>query len=144
MTDEQMPVKIKVKTDVAYEGENETFELSLFGRLFKKGGSTFLKYDEVQDEGVVHTIVKLAEESALILRSGALKMRMIFEQGEQLNGSYESQYGTLLITTDTTDFTHEINDIGTGRALLTYRLLMQGDPVGTYTMNIHYELEEQL
>lgn len=144
MTDEQMPVKIKVKTDVEHEGENETFELSLFGRLFKKNGSTFLKYDEVQDEGVVHTIVKLAEESALILRSGALKMRMIFEQGEQLNGSYESQYGTLLITTDTINFTHEINDIGTGQALLTYKLLMQGDPVGTYMMNIYYELEEQL
>ncbi|OKL37682.1 hypothetical protein BLL40_04390 [Domibacillus mangrovi] len=139
-----MPVKIKVKTDVEHEGENETFELSLFGQLFKKGGSTFLKYDEVQDEGVVHTIVKLAEESALILRSGALKMRMIFEQGEQLNGSYESQYGTLLITTETINFTHEINDIGTGQALLTYKLLMQGDPVGTYTMNIYYELEEQL
>ncbi|WP_245796285.1 DUF1934 domain-containing protein [Domibacillus antri] len=144
MADERMPVKIRVKTDVAHEGENETFELSLFGRLFKKDGSTFLKYDEVQEEGVVHTIVKLAEENALILRSGALKMRMIFEQGQQLNGSYESQYGTLLVTTDTTAFKHKTNDKGTGQAQLTYRLLMQGDPVGTYTMNIHYELEEQL
>ncbi|OMP66711.1 hypothetical protein BTO28_10925 [Domibacillus epiphyticus] len=139
-----MPVKIRVKTDVAHEGEKETFELSLFGRLFKKDGSTFLKYDEVQEEGVVHTIVKLAKENALILRSGALKMRMVFEQGQQLNGSYESQYGTLLVTTDTTSFEHDTNDAGTGHAQLTYRLLMQGDPVGTYTMNIQYELEEQL
>lgn len=139
-----MPVKIRVKTDVAHEGENEAFELSLFGQLFKKDGSTFLKYDEVQDEGVVHTIVKLADASALILRSGALKMRMIFEEGQQLNGSYESQYGTLLVTTDTQTFTHHTMDRGTGRAELVYKLLMQGDAVGTYTMNIQYELEEQL
>ncbi|WP_245629830.1 DUF1934 domain-containing protein [Domibacillus robiginosus] len=144
MTNEQMPVKIRVKTNVAHEGETETFELSLFGRLFKKDGSTFLKYDEVQDEGVVHTIVKLADASALILRSGALKMRMIFEEGQRLNGSYESQYGTLLVTTDTQTFTHSTNNAGTGRAELVYNLLMQGDAVGTYTMNIHYELEEQL
>ncbi|WNS81088.1 DUF1934 domain-containing protein [Domibacillus sp. DTU_2020_1001157_1_SI_ALB_TIR_016] len=144
MADEQMPVKIRVKTDVAHEGEKETFELSLFGRLFKKDGSTFLKYDEVQDEGVVHTIVKLADAGALILRSGALKMRMIFEEGQRLNGSYESQFGTLLLTTDTKIFTHNMNDAGTGQAELVYSLLMQGDAVGTYTMNIHYELEEQL
>ncbi|WP_245676190.1 DUF1934 domain-containing protein [Domibacillus iocasae] len=144
MTDEQMPVKIRVKTDVAHEGESETFELSLFGQLFKKDGSTFLKYDEVQDEGIVHTIVKLANENALILRSGALKMRMIFEEGQQLNGSYESQYGTLLVTTDTQAFTHKSDDAGTGQAELVYNLLMQGDAVGTYTMNIHYELEENL
>ncbi|WP_231584135.1 DUF1934 domain-containing protein [Domibacillus indicus] len=144
MTDEQMPVKIRVKTDVAHEGENETFELSLFGRLFKKDGSTFLKYDEVQEEGVVHTIVKLADASALILRSGALKMRMIFEEGQRLNGSYESQYGTLLVTTDTETFTHNTTSTGTGRAKLVYKLLMQGEAVGIYTMNIHYELEEQL
>lgn len=139
-----MPVKIRVKTDVAHEGENEAFELSLFGQLFKKDGSTFLKYDEVQDEGVVHTVVKLADASALILRSGALKMRMIFEEGRQLNGSYESQYGTLLVTTDTQAFTHHTTNTGTGRAELVYKLLMQGDAVGTYTMNIQYELEEQL
>ncbi len=139
-----MPVKIRVKTDVAHEGENETFELSLFGRLFKKDGSTFLKYDEVQEEGVVHTIVKLADASALILRSGALKMRMIFEEGQRLNGSYESQYGTLLVTTDTETFTHNTTSTGTGRAKLVYKLLMQGEAVGIYTMNIHYELEEQL
>lgn len=142
MTDEQVPVKIWVKTDVAHEGEKETFELSLFGRLFQKDGSTFLKYDEVQDEGVVHTIVKLADANALILRSGALKMRMIFEEGQLLNGSYESQYGTLLVTTDTKTFTHKTDRTGTGRAELVYKLLMQGDAVGTYTMNIHYELEE--
>ena len=144
MTDEQIPVKIRVKTDVAHEGERETFELSLFGRLFKKDGSTFLKYDEVQDKGVVHTIVKLADRNALILRSGALKMRMVFEQGQQLNGSYESQYGTLLVTTDTQIFTHNSNNAGTGQAELVYKLLMQGGAVGTYTMNIHYELEENL
>ncbi len=144
MADEQMPVKIRVKTDVAHEGENETFELSLFGRLFKKDGSTFLKYDEVQDEGVVHTIVKLANENALILRSGALKMRMVFEKGQKLSGSYESQYGTLLVTTDTQTFTHKTNNAGAGQAELVYNLLMQGDAVGTYTMNIQYELEETL
>ncbi|HZG70401.1 MAG TPA: DUF1934 domain-containing protein [Chondromyces sp.] len=139
------PVKIHLKTTVEHDGERETFELSLFGKYYEKKDAIFLKYDEVQEEGTVHTIVKLSPEGALILRSGAVKMRMVFQYKEQLSGSYESPYGTLLLTTDTRNLscrTYKGQQLE-GNLQLTYQLLMQGSSAGIYSMAIQFKEERE-
>lgn len=140
---EQTDVKIHLKTHIQHGDEKDSFELFSDGRYYEKGDSFFLKYDEVQEEGTIHTIVKIKrDEEALILRSGAVKMRMVFKEGEELVGSYESQLGTLMITTKTLKLTHTANRVNNeGEIHLSYQLYMQGSPVGKYEMNISYKEE---
>jgi uncharacterized beta-barrel protein YwiB (DUF1934 family) len=140
---EQTEVKIHLKTRIQHGEEKDSFELFSDGRYYEKGDSFFLKYDEVQEEGTIHTIVKMKQdEEALILRSGAVKMRMVFKEGEELVGSYESQLGTLMITTKTSKLTHTVDRTrNNGEISLSYQLYMQGNPVGKYEMNISYKEE---
>ncbi|RIW27848.1 DUF1934 domain-containing protein [Bacillus salacetis] len=140
---EHTDVKVHLKTRIQHGGEKDSFELYANGRYYEKGDSLYLKYDEVQEEGTIHTIFKLKrDEEALILRSGAVKMRMVFKEDEEHAGSYESQLGTLMITTKTSKLTHTANRTkNDGEINLSYRLYMQGSPVGEYEMDISYKEE---
>lgn len=138
----QTPVKINLKTDIRREEDAESYELAVFGRHYRKGGSDYLAYDEVLEEGTVHTIVKIGEGDALILRSGAVKMRLSFHEHEQMGGSHESPFGSLLLTTDTKRLEHRQSGEGCGgRIQLIYELSMQGAPAGEYEMIIDYKEE---
>jgi uncharacterized beta-barrel protein YwiB (DUF1934 family) len=141
---EQIPVKIHLRTDIQHGDEKDSFELIAFGRYYKKGNSAYLKYDEVQEEGTVHTIVKMASENALILRSGAVKMRLSFDEAHELNGSYETEIGTLLLTTTTNKLKYkEDEENKSGEFQVQYELHMQGSSVGQYQMVISFKEEAQ-
>ncbi|MEI5909046.1 DUF1934 family protein [Bacillus spongiae] len=133
------PVKIHLTTSISQEGEKETISFTTFGRYYQKAGAYFLKYDEVLEEGTVKTIVKVKETTGLIMRSGALKMRLAFDLRTKMNGSYESAHGTFLLQTTTKKLSHTMLSDTEGEILLIYDLSMQGSVVGTYKMNITYK-----
>ncbi|MDQ0214184.1 uncharacterized beta-barrel protein YwiB (DUF1934 family) [Oikeobacillus pervagus] len=138
------PVKIHLKTTIEQEDEKETIELALFGQYYQKGNNSYLKYEEVHEEGTVQTIVKMSEQQALILRNGAIKMRLPFQLEGTLNGSHESPFGTLLLTTRTNELAHHTyTDIPiNGEFQISYQLMMQEQIAGNYTMSIQYKEEE--
>jgi uncharacterized beta-barrel protein YwiB (DUF1934 family) len=139
---EQTPVKIKVKTDIRSGGNKETFELTAFGRYYKKNGSRFLQYDEENEAGTVKTIVKMAEGEALILRSGAVKMRLPFRMNKRMRGSYEMPFGTMEMLTLTKGLSQTFEDgNGKGSFDLLYEMKMQGSQAGTYHLAITFEEE---
>jgi uncharacterized beta-barrel protein YwiB (DUF1934 family) len=135
------PVKIELKTTVWQDGEQETFELVLFGRYYKKEDAIYLQYEEVQEEGTIHSVVKVKEFEAVILRKGAVNMRMSFSKKEEMPGSYESPFGTMLLTTKTDVLSWEQNEEDTleGAIRLKYHLHSHGSYVGTYDLSITYK-----
>jgi uncharacterized beta-barrel protein YwiB (DUF1934 family) len=134
----EIPMKIQVKTTIEQDGGKETYELTVFGRYLQKDGASFLKYEEVQDEGSVRTIVKLTDEEALILRGGAVKMRLPFRQGAIRNGSYEMPFGVFETRTFTKHLHHTFES-GSGSIDILYDFKMQGSPGGTYRLEITFE-----
>jgi uncharacterized beta-barrel protein YwiB (DUF1934 family) len=134
---EQMPVKIKVNTTIWNNGEKETFELTTFGRYYEKNNSFFLQYEEVMEEGTVKSIVKVSENETLILRSGAVNMRMVFELNKKHAGRYETPFGTMGISTRTKRLAHDITE-QKGAIDILYELHMQGSIAGTYHLEIGY------
>lgn len=130
-TNTDIPVKIKVKTTI---DQQETFELLTFGRYSQKDGATFLRYEEVQEEGTVRTIVKAAGSTALILRGGAVKMRLPFELNRKLRGSYELPFGVFETVTLAKRIEHT-----EGRIEILYDFAMQGEHAGTYHLEITYQ-----
>lgn len=111
----------------------ESFDIRTTGVLTLKGEQPYLVYDEVQNEKAVRTTVKLDKKSALILRSGGVKMRLPFQMGELQTGSYETGYGTLMITTNTKHLHFEDGHFQVG-----YDLLINDEVAGTYTLELTY------
>lgn len=137
----EIPVKINVKTTI---DDQEMFELTVFGRYFQKDQASYLQYEEVMEEGAVRTIVKAAptKDEALILRSGAVKMRLPFELGRKLRGSYEMPFGTFETTTKARKLDHSFEN-GSGQISILYDFAMQGTPAGTYHLEISFQEEQK-
>jgi uncharacterized beta-barrel protein YwiB (DUF1934 family) len=133
----EIPVKINVKTTI---DRQETFELHVFGRYSQKGNADFLQYEEVMEEGNVRTIVKMAAEEALILRGGAVKMRLPFELNRKLNGSYELPFGQFAIVTKAKKMNYS-HENGKGRFEIVYDFSMEGSSQGTYHLEIVFQEE---
>jgi uncharacterized beta-barrel protein YwiB (DUF1934 family) len=128
-------MKIKVKTTI---DEQETFELNVFGRYYQKGNASYLQYEEVLEEGTVRTIVKVAPDQALILRGGAVKMRLPFRTNLKMRGSYEMPFGVFETLTLARRIVHT-----EGLIDILYDFTMQGSPGGTYHLEITFQEDEK-
>lgn len=135
----EVPVKINVKTTIDHD---ETFELMVFGTYFEKGNAAYLRYEEAVEEGSVRTIVKMAHNDALILRGGAIKMRLPFELNRKLNGSYEMPFGQFATVTKAKriDFSYEN---GKGHFEVLYDFSMEGVEASTYQLEIAFQEEKK-
>lgn len=132
------PVKVKLKTTIQQPNEEpEIYELWASGTLIEKGEHSYLKYEEIQDEQVIKTSVKMGSSQGLILRSGGVNMRLPFLIGADQTGNYESEFGSLIVKTKTRQMTFEFIE-DQGHFLVQYELIVGGQPVGEYTLEFHY------
>lgn len=134
-------VKIKLITKIRpIEGESETYEMWLQGNYIEKAGNAYLRYEEVQDGKAIRTTVKLGNEQALIMRVGAVNMRLPLNIQEQQMGHYDSEFGSLPLMTRTLelDFQRQLEDERSGLFSVQYDLIMNGQSVGNYTVNIQF------
>ncbi|RUL53130.1 MULTISPECIES: DUF1934 domain-containing protein [Lysinibacillus] len=134
-------VKIKLNSTIQpIDGEPENYEMWLNGSYINKAGKTYLRYEEVLDDKSIQTTVKMDNLQALILRSGGVKMRLPFNSEKQESGHYDTQFGTLPILTETHQLTHDHEEEHgiNGNFKVQYDLIISGQSVGKYTLEIHY------
>jgi uncharacterized beta-barrel protein YwiB (DUF1934 family) len=161
-TAEQIPVKINVKTTI-HQGDGfkpavtagtiekvkkaettETYELIAFGRYKKTASAVYIRYTEAMEVGNIDTTVKITDKETLILRNGAIKMRMIFHPGHQVSGTYHTPHGLMEIITDTKTLQYSFNEkTNEGQISLQYDLSMQGALAGTYDLEIKFKEERR-
>lgn len=119
------------------DGESESYEMWLTGQLLEKAGSIYLKYEEVQEDKTIRTTMKLGNEQALIMRNGAVKIRLPLNIIEQQMGHYESDFGSMPLVIDTKEMTFTKQEVS-GDFHVQYDLLMGGQSVGNYTLDITF------
>ncbi|MED3800440.1 DUF1934 domain-containing protein [Lysinibacillus xylanilyticus] len=119
------------------DGESEGYEMLLTGQLLEKAGSIYLKYEEVQEDKTIRTTMKLGSEQALIMRNGAVKMRLPLNIIEQQMGHYESEFGSMPLVIDTKEMMFTKQAVS-GDFHVQYDLLMGGQSVGNYTLDITF------
>lgn len=139
MSEQGTKVKIKlVSTILPTDGERETYEMWLEGSLVKKAGTDYLRYEEVQEDQTIRTVVKLAQNQALIMRSGSVNMRLPLNLEQNERGHYESIYGSLPLETKTYQLAIERKPNGSGHFATQYDLIIGGASVGNYTLEINF------
>ncbi|MFJ7731267.1 DUF1934 domain-containing protein [Lysinibacillus sp. NPDC097231] len=132
----QVNIKL-ISTIRPIEGEFESYEMWLTGQLLEKAGSMYLKYEEVQEGKTIRTTMKLGNKRALIMRAGAVNMRLPLNIIEQQTGHYESEFGSMPLVIQTKEMTF-IKRAVSGDFHVQYDLLMGGQSVGNYTLDITF------
>ena len=134
-------VKIKlVSSIIPTEGELEKYEMWLEGSCIEKGGNHYLRYEEVQEDIQIQTTIKLNDKRGFINRSGGVNMRLPLNPGMHENGHYESPFGSLPLITNTHQLAIDVtqNESVSGRFNAQYDLIIGGNSVGRYTLDIQF------
>lgn len=135
----EIPVTISVKTMISHQEHTETVDTTTTGYFYHKDNALFLKYEETSETVSVRTIVKVAANDALVLRNGAVKMRLPFVLGVEKKGHYETPFGTFETATMTKQIEHDYQaESGKGQIRLVYDFSLQGSNAGTYELHIHF------
>jgi uncharacterized beta-barrel protein YwiB (DUF1934 family) len=133
-------VNINIKTTIFQDNGKEIIETKATGRFYLKEQASYLQYEEESAEGSIRTIVKLAEEEVLILRSGAVKMRMPLILNKEVKGSYELPFGQFETSAIAKKIEHSFDlESGEGYINLRYDFSLQGSHAGTYDLEISFQ-----
>ncbi len=140
------PVKILVKTEVNRDGKEEIFELTVFGKYYRKNNTTYFIYDEVMEHGNVHTVVKMTESEeprVQISRKGAVNMRLFFQENKVMTGTYKTNIANFKAETGTEKIHFEWDDERKeGIMMIKYHFFMQDVEVGTYKLEFTFKEDQ--
>lgn len=135
----KIPIKLKVKTTIFQDGDRQTTELITFGTLVKKENADFIQYDEVMEEvGTIDTTLKLAQDEALILRNGPVKMNLPLQKNKKRSGRYTTPYGIFDLETHTSRYAYLPIEYS-GTIELLYDLAIHGQSAGQFLLNIEFK-----
>lgn len=131
-------VSIKLQSSIQHPGQQkETHALETTGRYIQKAQTSYLKYEEISNGDKIDTTVKIMNDEALILRSGAVQMRLPFVVDEEKPGTYGNGPAALRLNVKTTalDFTQQA---ASGTFNVMYELHASDGLLGTYEITITY------
>ena len=138
------PVKITLKTKVIQDQINESYEFIVFGRYYEKENASYLIYDEILENGTIHTTVKIKDDQVLIIRKGAINMRQTFKKDHLMSGTFETGLGTFILTTNTRRLDFNWDEVQKKGILnINYQLIMEQVDVGTYHLSFTFKEEKE-
>ena len=126
-----------------YEGDEpqEKMEFVTEGKLFERGGATYLVYDESEFSGFpgCKTSLKLKGNHVRMKRTGndlETGTVMEFESGKRFTSKYETPYGIMdmEILTDRVD--NNLSENGTGNVDIDYHVSLEGALEGRNELRI--------
>ena len=127
-------VDVRLKSTIRHVGQAaDKHELATSGTVVEKAGKTYLQFVESQNDQEVRTTVKLDESDALIMRNGAVQMRLPFSVGEVRPGTYGSGPATFDLLVKTTKL-----EVGADTFKAHYELHANGALLGKHELIITY------
>lgn len=111
------------------------------GKLYEKGDSTYLIYDESEFSGFpgCKTTLKLTGDCIRMKRTGSevgFGMEFIFEKGKRFNSKYHTPYGNLDMEVLTNDVVNNLTEEGFGDINIDYHVSLNGMAEGRNRLKI--------
>lgn len=130
-----------IGTQVNSNMEEEQLEFITEGKLYEKGETMYLIYDETELSGMPGCKTRLK------LKDGSIKMRRVgksvgidteieFEKGKRYNGYYDTPYGAFEIEVLTNHLENKVKSDGTGSLNIDYSVSLKGLVEGRNKLNI--------
>ena len=137
---ETKDVTIRLSSTICHPGQDEeTHEVHATGKYIKKSDRVYLKFNEDQNGDRIQTTVKMGEEDALIMRTGATDMRLPFDLDGERHGTYGSGPANfnLIVKTNLLEFIEQ-EDGNSGSFTVNYDLIAEGSVLGIYKLLFTY------
>ena len=111
------------------------------GKLYEKGDSTYLIYDESEFSGFpgCKTTLKLTGDCIRMKRIGSevgFGMEFIFEKGKRFNSKYHTPYGNLDMEVLNNDVVNNLTEEGFGDINIDYHVSLNGMAEGRNRLKI--------
>lgn len=121
-------VTIVLRSSQRYpQQEPEEMELTVHGKLYFRGGSVFISYEESAMTGMenTRTTLKVEPERVEIIRTGKNHSRLCFQEGLRHESPYRTPYGLLQLATVTHSLMARMGQEG-GTLEIRYQVEMEG------------------
>jgi uncharacterized beta-barrel protein YwiB (DUF1934 family) len=139
---QSIPIQVKFVTEIHDGPRKETIAFETIGLYYDKGQTTYVTFQEPNDQGEVKTMLKIKQDEVVITRAGAVVMRQIHKKGQLTTGTYESQLGSFSLQTKTDNVHFEWSEKNRkGQLFLTYALQIQENNAGRYAITITFKEE---
>ena len=135
----KQPVLLSIRGRQEYpEQEPEVIELTTDGTMEFRNGGWDICYEESELTGLagVTTTFRVEPGKVTLDRKGALKSRMVFEQGVEHNSLYQMPFGALMLSVKATHVFYDIVPDG-GVIDLSYNINIENTEAGV----IDYHLD---
>lgn len=118
-------------------GEEEHIDLMTEAQLYERGGKYYICYDESELTGLggTRTTVKLDGATVSMIRTGKYPSELLFAKDQRHVGLYETDYGTLTISTHTGRLQNSIGADG-GELSIEYTIEVDNSLVGRHSFRI--------
>jgi len=130
------PVSLRQVTTIEDGPMRESVELEADGTLFETKDGFAVKFVQ-PDEQPIDTTIKWSKDQIALNRKGPVAMHHVFILKETTKSQYGSQFGQMLMETDT-----ETIEMKPQQMQFRYTLKMNGQAVGTYMIDLTWERSE--
>lgn len=112
------------------EGKEVKIELVSAGKYYEKNKARYIVYEESAITGLegVTTVVKLYDDTVMLLRLGKVHQRQEFRVGQESHSTYKMPFGMINLSMKTYEMTVDLHD-GIGTIVLGYDVMLEG--IGT-------------
>ncbi|WZL73562.1 DUF1934 domain-containing protein [Clostridiaceae bacterium 35-E11] len=122
-------VMLKIEgTQKSVDGEENVIELTTEGKLYEKGSTVYLVYEETEVSGMegCTTTVKLTKDKVSMKRFGTSNSEIVFEKGRRYETNYNTPYGNFDMQVVTKEIDYAITDAKKGHIQIDYHINLQG------------------
>lgn len=99
-------------TGVKSNEDEEPVRVVSKGRFYRKGGKTYVKYQQLDFLDNISDCVLMYTENTVEMRKSSVEGRshMLFEKGRNCKAAYRMPYGTMYVSTNTEEITINESD----------------------------------
>ena len=119
-------------------GEENVTDLCVNALLYRRNSSTYILYEEAQGEteAVIRNTLKLKDCVLELVKTGAVRTRMVFRQGKECMTEYVTPYGCLQMGLRTDVLSVSCEEEGRMEIRVEYALTSGGYPVSDCVLTI--------
>lgn len=134
-------IMLKIVGKQNIDNEPDTIELITEGKIYQKGETTYLVYEESEFSGLegCKTTVKVSGDKVKMFRFGdsfPVDTHIEFEKGKRFEGYYHTPFGPVEMEVTTNSLTNNISFENGGKLNIDYNIALIGLAEGRSVLDI--------
>lgn len=145
MDGQNIPVSIRLVTEIRELGEKAVTVVEESGSFMQRGNISVLRFEEQQeDQEKIHSLITISDDKVSIKRTGAVQMHQQFKKKQRTENMYRHAYGSIHMETHTDQITYqEPNNNQKGKLFISYTTKINGEGNRRHRLTLTFEEDTQ-